>query len=108
MGDVHPPEGNPHVHLSPDQLPEIARAAKRLGEIEPERAVAIQGRYIRWRGGDWNGLRAEWRARAEALRGQSVVVQHSNFGYLLRWLGVETAADLEPKPGGLPPPAPAI
>src|SRR5690554_5801162 len=103
MGDVHP-EGNPHVHLSPDQLPEIARAlAKRLGEIEPERAAAIQGRYIRWRG-DWNGLRAEWQARAEALRGQSLVVQHSNFGYLLRWLGVETAADLEPKPG-LPPSA---
>lgn len=103
MGDVHP-EGNPHVHLSPEQLPEIARAlAQRLGEIEPEQAAAIQGRYIRWRG-DWNSLRAEWRAMAEALEGQSVVVQHSNFGYLLRWLGVETAADLEPKPG-LPPSA---
>jgi len=103
MGDVHP-EGNPHVHLSPDQLPEIARAlAKRLGEIEPQSATAIQGRYIRWRG-DWNSLRAEWRAMAEALEGQSVVVQHSNFGYLLGWLGVETAADLEPKPG-LPPSA---
>lgn len=103
MGDVHP-EGNPHVHLSPDQLPEIARAlAKRLGEIEPEEAAGIQSRYIRWRA-NWNGLRAEWRARAEALRGQSVVVQHSNFGYLLRWLGVETAVDLEPKPG-LPPSA---
>lgn len=103
MGDVHP-EGNPHVHLSPDQLPEIAGAlAKRLGEIEPEMAAAIQSRYIRWRG-DWNSLRAEWRARAEALQGQSLVVQHSNFGYLLRWLGVEMAADLEPKPG-LPPSA---
>src|SRR5690606_41950966 len=98
MGDVHP-EGNPHVHLSPDQLPEIARAlAKRLGEIEPERVAAIQGRYIRWRG-DGNGLRAEWQVRGEALRGQSLVVQHSKFGYLWRCVGGEAAADLEQKPG---------
>jgi len=103
MGDVHP-EGNPHVHLSPEQLPEIARAlAQRLGEIEPEQAAAIQSRYIRWRG-DWNWARTQWRARAETLEGQSVVVQHSSFSYLLRWLNVEAAADLEPKPG-LPPSA---
>ncbi|MBU2953383.1 metal ABC transporter substrate-binding protein [Marinobacter sp. F3R08] len=103
MGDVHP-EGNPHVHLSPDQLPEIARAlARQLGDVDPEAAAAIQGRYIRWRG-DWNRLRSEWRDRAEAIEGQSVVVQHSNYLYLLRWLGVDVAADLEPKPG-LPPSA---
>jgi zinc/manganese transport system substrate-binding protein len=103
MGDVHP-EGNPHVHLSPDQLPEIARAlAQRLGALDPEQAAAIQGRFIRWRG-DWNRARTEWQARAEALEGQSLVVQHSSFSYLLRWLGVEKAADLEPKPG-LPPSA---
>ncbi len=33
-----------------------------------------------------------------------MVVQHSTYDYLLRWLGVETVADLEPKPG-LPPSA---
>ncbi len=103
MGDVHP-EGNPHVHLAPDELPEIAGAlAKRLTELEPEAAAAILGRYIRWRG-DWNRLRAQWQESGEALEGQSVVVQHSSFSYLLRWLGVETAVDLEPKPG-MPPSA---
>lgn len=103
MGDVHP-EGNPHVHLSPDQLPEIARAlAERLGEILPEEAATIQGRYIRWRG-DWNRLRSQWHAMAESVKRRSVVVQHSSFSYLLRWLGMEVAADLEPKPG-LPPSA---
>ncbi|MGM0953044.1 MAG: metal ABC transporter solute-binding protein, Zn/Mn family [Pseudomonadota bacterium] len=103
MGDVHP-EGNPHVHLAPDELPEIARAlAERLGNIESEAAAAIQGRYIRWRG-NWNRLRGDWLDRAKAIEGNSVVVQHSSFSYLLRWLGVEVAADLEPKPG-LPPSA---
>lgn len=103
MGDVHP-EGNPHVHLAPDELPDIARAlADRLGEIEPGASADIQGRYIRWRG-HWSRMRAEWRERAKELEGHSVVVQHSSFQYLLRWLGVETAVDLEPKPG-LPPSA---
>ena len=31
-----------------------------------------------------------------------MVTQHSTFDYLLRWLGIEVIADLEPKPG-LPP-----
>ncbi|WP_241264643.1 metal ABC transporter substrate-binding protein [Marinobacter daepoensis] len=103
MGDVHP-EGNPHVHLSPDELPEIAGAlAERLGELAPESSADILGRYIRWRG-HWNQLRAGWRDRARDFQGQTVVVQHASFNYLLRWLGLGIAADLEPKPG-LPPSA---
>ncbi|MFP3976799.1 metal ABC transporter solute-binding protein, Zn/Mn family [Marinobacter sp. KMM 10035] len=103
MGDVHP-EGNPHVHLSPVELPKIAEAlAKRLGELRPERSADIFSRYIKWRV-DWNQHRAKWRESAEALQGQSVVIQHTSFNYLLRWLGVATTLDLEPKPG-LPPSA---
>lgn len=98
MGDVHP-EGNPHVHLSPDEVPEVAEAlAGRLAELRPEAASDIQARYIRWRG-QWNRLRAGWREQAEAVRGYSVVVQHSSFWYLLDWLGMDAATDLEPKPG---------
>lgn len=103
MGDVHP-EGNPHVQLSPDQLPEIAEAlAGRLAQLQPEAAAAIQSRYIQWRG-NWNRARSAWKEQSGRLAGQSVVVQHSSFGYLMRWLGVDVAADLEPKPG-LPPSA---
>lgn len=98
MGDVHP-EGNPHVHLSPDQLPEIAEVlAERLGELRPENSADIFARYIKWRV-NWNFRRAEWRERAKALQGHSVVVQHTSFSYLLRWLGVAATIDLEPKPG---------
>ncbi|PSF08238.1 zinc ABC transporter substrate-binding protein [Marinobacter fuscus] len=103
MGDVHP-EGNPHVHLAPDEVPEIVQAlAQRLAGIAPEAAPGVHGRYLRWRAG-WNRLRTEWRARAQALEGASVVVQHTGFSYLLEWLGVRVIADLEPKPG-LPPSA---
>ena len=103
MGDVHP-AGNPHVHLAPDQLPRIAEAlAERLGELRPEAAADIKARYIRWRG-RWNSHRADWQETATALQGQAVVIQHTSFSYLLRWLGVEATIDLEPKPG-LPPSA---
>ncbi len=103
MGDVHP-EGNPHVHLDPDALPRIAEAlAERLATIDPEQAVDIQRRLLQWKV-RWNLSKSEWRARARDLEDISVGVQHSGFDYLLRWLGVEVAFDLEPKPG-LPPSA---
>lgn len=103
MGDVHP-EGNPHVHLSPDQLPVIAEAlAKRFADLRPDKAASISARYIRWRG-NWSRHRAQWRESSSALRGRSVIVQHSSFRYLLHWLGIQAPVDLEPKPG-LPPSA---
>lgn len=103
MGDVHP-EGNPHVHLSPDQLPVIADAlAHRLGQLRPEASGDILARYIRWRG-RWSQHRAEWRQKAEALQGHSIVIQHTSFTYLLNWLGMDSRFELEPKPG-LPPSA---
>ncbi len=103
MGDVHP-EGNPHVHLSPDQLPKIAKAlAKRLGQLRPEASADIFARHIKWRV-RWSQHRAEWRQKAEVLQGRSIVIQHATFSYLLNWLGVEATFELEPKPG-LPPSA---
>ncbi|AZT82434.1 zinc ABC transporter substrate-binding protein [Marinobacter sp. NP-4(2019)] len=103
MGDVHP-EGNPHVHLDPDALPRIADAlAERLASISPEQATDIQRRLLQWKV-RWNLSKAEWRDKADDLKGMTVGVQHSGFHYLLRWLDVDVAFDLEPKPG-LPPSA---
>lgn len=103
MGDVHP-EGDPHVHLAPDLMPEVMTAlAARLQTIRPDQAGSYQRNLIRWQV-DWNIHKRRWQQAAEELAGQRVVVQHSTYDYLLRWLGVETVADLEPKPG-LPPSA---
>lgn len=103
LGDVHP-EGDPHVHLDPDRLPLIAEAlAQRLVSLAPRQARDIRRRLLQWRV-RWNLSRAQWREAARTLAGTTLVVQHSNFGYLLRWLGVNEGIDLEPKPG-LPPSA---
>lgn len=100
-GDVHP-EGDPHFHLAPDVVPQVAGAlAQRLRQLAPGQHSDIQRRYLRWRA-QWNLKREQWRSAAEYLDGTSVITQHSTFDYLLRWLGVAMVADLEPKPG-LPP-----
>ena len=45
-----------------------------------------------------------WEEQAQGLRGRKIMVQHKNWDYMLDWLGLESVADLEPKPG-LPPTA---
>ena len=103
MGDVHP-EGDPHVHLDPDAVPVITEAlARRMQQLAPDRAASIQRAYLSWRV-NWNLQRDQWQQAAQPLEGLQLVVQHTSFDYLLRWLGVEAVIDLEPKPG-LPPSA---
>jgi zinc/manganese transport system substrate-binding protein len=103
LGDVHA-EGDPHIQLDPDRVAIVMAAlAQRLCELRPNQSAAIRTRHLRWRV-QWNIARAHWREQAQQLAGMQVVIQHSSFSYLLRWLGVATKLDLEPKPG-LPPSA---
>ncbi|WP_379866317.1 metal ABC transporter solute-binding protein, Zn/Mn family [Marinobacter sp. M5B] len=103
MGDVHP-EGDPHIHLDPQRVPVILNAlADRIVDLAPKQTNGIRLRQQQWKV-HWHLKAAQWRDAARHLEGMSVVVQHSTFGYLLRWLGIDTAVDLEPKPG-LPPSA---
>lgn len=103
MGDVHP-EGDPHVHLDPDAVPVIADAlATRMVQLAPDDAADIRRAHLSWRV-NWNLHRDQWRQSAQRLAGLDLVVQHTSFNYLLRWLDVEPVIDLEPKPG-LPPSA---
>lgn len=102
-GDVHP-EGNPHLHLDPERLRQAGAAlSQRLAQADPERAAAYRAGYLRWSLA-WQQRLEDWQARARPLRGQKILVQHSTFDYLWRWLGVEVIADLEPKPGVPPTP----
>ncbi|MEX0603224.1 MAG: zinc ABC transporter substrate-binding protein [Marinobacter sp.] len=103
MGDVHP-EGDPHVHLDPQRVPEIVDAlADRLIELAPDHSNMIRLRQLQWQV-RWKLSTAQWQEAAANLKGMPIAVQHATFGYLLRWLGVDAAIDLEPKPG-LPPSA---
>ena len=98
MGDVHA-AGNPHIVTDPrNLLPVAAALAKRLAGIDPANADAYAKRHQ-----DFDQrLRvaiARWEQEAEGLRGVPVLVHHTNWSYLARWLGLEVVDDLEPKPG---------
>ena len=103
MGDIHP-EGNPHVHLDPNNLIIIAGVmAQRLSEIDADNAQLYEGNVQSFKT-KWAGLIAAWQSQASALRGAKVAVYHKSWTYLLHWLGIENIASLEPKPG-VPPTA---
>lgn len=101
QGDVHA-DGNPHVHLDPYRLLMIAeRFTERLQQINPEHSDYFQQRYQTF-SSQWQTAINKWESQAQSLKGKKAVVYHKNWSYLLGWLGIETVADLEPKPG-IPP-----
>lgn len=102
-GDVHP-EGNPHLHLDPDRIRQVAAVlSERLGRVDPDNAAHYRAAYLRW-SLQWQKRIDHWRERAVVLQGRKLVAQHSTFDYFWRWLGLEVVADLEPKPGVPPTP----
>ena len=101
MGHVHP-EGNPHIHLNPNNLILVAKViAQRLTEIDYENAIYYEDKLISFEN-EWTKFIAQWEQQAANLRGQKLVVYHKSWSYLLDWLGIESIASLEPKPG-IPP-----
>ena len=101
MGDVHP-EGNPHLHLDPHRLLEIARQlAQRMGEINPGAKKQYQENFDRF-AKQWKQKIKGWEEKTKSLKGMQVISYHTNFNYFFQWLGINMIGDLEPKPG-LPP-----
>jgi zinc/manganese transport system substrate-binding protein len=98
MGDIHA-SGNPHVHLDPRRLLQIAAAlGERLAEIDPAGASYYQQRHVDFTT-RWQQAITRWELKAAPLKGKRMVVHHMDWVYLFAWLGIETAGELEPKPG---------
>jgi zinc/manganese transport system substrate-binding protein len=98
MGDVHA-SGNPHVHLDPHRLLQIAQAlGARLQELDPAGADDYR-RQLDEFSRRWQGAMQQWEARAAPLKGIRVVVHHRDWSYLFDWLGLVEVGALEPRPG---------
>lgn len=103
MGDVHA-AGNPHVHLDPHRLLQIAEVLRdRLLAIDPVNAEAYRHAYLDF-ARRWAVAIEDWQLRAASLAGVGYVSYHKNFSYLADWLGMQRLATVEPKPG-IPPSA---
>jgi zinc/manganese transport system substrate-binding protein len=100
-GDVHP-QGNPHVHLNPNNISRIAQALnERLQTIDPANAAQYQTRTSSFLE-KWQHAIEGWQARGQALAGLRLVAHHTSFSYLADWLQLDIVATLESKPG-IPP-----
>ncbi|MCG6970466.1 MAG: zinc ABC transporter substrate-binding protein [Gammaproteobacteria bacterium] len=103
QGDVHP-GGNPHIQTDPRNMALVAKAlADRLAQIDPPHAVDYAARYKDF-DAQWQTALVRWEQQAAPLRGVKVVVHHKAWSYLFAWLGIESVASLEAKPG-VPPSA---
>lgn len=101
QGDVHP-EGNPHLHLDPHNIDQVADAlAARLQAVDSTRAGYYHNRLEDFRR-RWQAAVADWEARGARLQGLPVIVHHQAWHYLIGWLGLREVAALEPRPG-IPP-----
>jgi zinc/manganese transport system substrate-binding protein len=104
MGDIHP-AGNPHVHLDPRNIAEIATALTgRLAELDRANADFYRGRAADF-ARRWRAASERWEREGSALKAVPVVVYHRDFSYFIHWLGMREAGSLEPKPGVPPTPA---
>lgn len=100
-GDIHP-NGNPHLHLDPARIRQVAVAlVERLRAVQPEAADAHAGR-LRDFLQRWDAAYETWQQRARGLQGLPVVVVHSEWRYLAHWTGLRVVARIEARPG-IPP-----
>lgn len=101
MGDVHP-SGNPHYTLEPVVAQQAARnIADGLIRVDPEHAGLYRENlqaYIERS----NEVMAAWQAKFAPHAGAQVIIYHKHFDYMLKSLGLDIVAAIEPLPGLAP------
>lgn len=102
-GEEH--EVHPHIQGDPNNVRIVAgQLAKRLIALDPggkdvytERAKTFITQLT--------ALTKELKTKAAPLKGVNIAVQHDHSTYLLNWVGIRTAATVEPEPNVAPGPA---
>jgi zinc/manganese transport system substrate-binding protein len=101
LGDIHA-AGNPHIHLDPRNIAEIAAAlGERMAALDSSNGEFFLQRTRTFLE-RWREATARWERQAAPLKGFPLVVHHKTLSYLVAWLGMREVGALEPKPG-LPP-----
>ncbi len=97
-GDVHA-SGNPHIQQNPHNIAKAADAiARRLAELDSANAAFYSSRHKDF-STRWSAALQKWEQQGASLKGVKIVEHHKNMAYLLHWLGLNSVATLEPKPG---------
>ena len=103
QGDIHP-QGNPHIHLNPNNISRIAvKLAERLSVLDPANESDYAGRLQGFQH-RWETAIMGWDERGDTLSGLRLASHHRAFSYLADWLDLDIVATLERQPG-IPPSA---
>lgn len=101
LGDIHA-AGNPHIQLDPRNFLPVADAiSQHLQALDASNAKLYQDRLASFKA-EWQAAIERWQQQGKGLNNANLVVHHNQWVYLTRWLGMNTLASLEPKPG-VPP-----
>ena len=100
-GDVHP-EGNPHVHLDPNNILLVAKELfKRLSVIDSKNESYYQEKYNNFIN-NWKNSILRWEKDIAIIKEKKIIIHHKSFDYLFNWMKLDEIASLEVKPG-IPP-----
>lgn len=100
-GDVHP-DGNPHFHLDPHNIPLLASAIARfLSKLDTE-GKGYYDSNLQTFDLAWQKDLEKWDARMAQAKGREVVQYHTVFNYFLQAYGIDSIGTIEPLPGVAP------
>ncbi|MCX7737887.1 MAG: zinc ABC transporter substrate-binding protein [Hydrogenothermaceae bacterium] len=100
-GDIHP-EGNPHFHLNPNNIPILADAiTQKLCRLDQYNCQYYKNNYSSFKE-RWDSKIKEWDVRMSPLRGKKFIQYHKLFDYFLLRYGLKSVGTLELLPG-IPP-----
>lgn len=104
QGDVHP-GGNPHFLYDPRAGLQVAKGiAERMSSLDAKNAEAYRANLAKFTA-EVQAAMPGWQQRLAGLKGAPLIAYHKTTAYLADWLGFDTIAFLEPKPGIPPNPA---
>lgn len=97
-------EGNPHIQGDPRNVQRIAaQLARRMIELDPD-GEQVYAENVKAFLAGMKELITELEVKATPLKDVEIAVQHGHSLYVLNWLGIHSAATVEPEPGVAPGP----
>jgi len=104
QGDVHP-FGNPHYWLDPENGRRVARGiADKLAELRSSDAAYFNQNFDSF-SQRLTEASKKWLAEMEAYRGRKVITYHRSWPNFLKYFGLVTMGEIEPRPGIPPTPS---
>jgi zinc/manganese transport system substrate-binding protein len=104
QGDVHP-FGNPHYWLDPENGRRVAKGiADKLGELRSSDAGYFNQNFEAF-SQRLTDASKKWLAEMEPYRGRKVITYHRSWPNFLKFFGLVTVGEIEPRPGIPPTPS---